>query len=73
VRPHVKKDDLFLGHQHSQQDAVVVGQADGLHIGQLASQLVELQMGLKRVPFQIAQHVCELGVQFRVLFRKALG
>ena len=52
----VEQDNLFVRHHNREDDTVIVGDADGLDILQLAAKGVVFQARLERVAFQIAQH-----------------
>ena len=66
----IEQDDLSVRHLNREDDAVVVCDADGLDILQLAAKVVVFQVRLERIAFQIAQTCANFAAQFRDALRK---
>jgi hypothetical protein len=73
VAPDIKQDDLLFRNYDGYSDPIAVGNADCLDSGLLAAEMVIVEMGLKRVFFQIAQDKGDFLLQLRMALYKLPG
>lgn len=68
MRSYIKQGYFFFRYDNRQRDSIFVGYAHCLNAFELAAGMVVLQMGLKRVFFEIAQNAGKFCFQLRMAF-----
>jgi hypothetical protein len=68
----IEQENLLIGDHDCKRNAVAVGYAHRLESLQFTAQVVKLQVGLKRVTFQVTQDGDDLGAQVRMACKKLL-
>jgi hypothetical protein len=73
MTPDIEQDDLFFRDYDGHSDPIAIGNADCLDSGLLAAKMVMVEMGLKRVFFQIAQDKGDFLLQLRMALYELPG
>ena len=73
VGSDIEQDNLFFRDDNGHRDSTAVGDADSLDTSLLASEMVIVEMGLKRVFFQIAQDKGDFLLQLRMALYELPG
>ena len=69
----IKQDDLLLGDQQRQSDAVAVGQTHGVATGEFTGERVQPERGLKGVALQVFEEPGKRRAQVGVFLEKLAG
>ena len=56
---HIQQDDLLVGYENGQSDAIAFGYAYGLYALELTAEVMVFQVWLERVAPQITKDGCE--------------